>query len=108
SSVFRLPSLVPPLPALSPYTTLFRSALDVHRVGVGQALVVGPADDTILRDAGNKSGPVLSVLAGPSAACAAASAQDGEDGATFIDRKSTRLNYSHVSISYAVFCLKSE
>src|SRR5699024_11696334 len=23
-----------------------------------------------------------------------------------IDRKSTRLNYSHVSISYAVFCLK--
>src|SRR5699024_11829814 len=24
----------------------------------------------------------------------------------FLDRKSTRLNYSHVSISYAVFCLK--
>src|SRR5699024_11630088 len=24
----------------------------------------------------------------------------------FIDRKSTRLNSSHVSISYAVFCLK--
>src|SRR5699024_11629587 len=27
----------------------------------------------------------------------------GQDG---IDRKSTRLNSSHVSISYAVFCLK--
>src|SRR5699024_12483976 len=26
--------------------------------------------------------------------------------ASTIDRKSTRLNYSHVSISYAVFCLK--
>src|SRR5699024_12000554 len=26
--------------------------------------------------------------------------------ADFIDRKSTRLNSSHVSISYAVFCLK--
>src|SRR5699024_12835329 len=25
---------------------------------------------------------------------------------TFIERKSTRLNSSHVSISYAVFCLK--
>src|SRR5699024_11775140 len=25
-------------------------------------------------------------------------------GRTFRDRKSTRLNYSHVSISYAVFC----
>src|SRR5437870_7709609 len=25
---------------------------------------------------------------------------------TFLDRKSTRLNSSHVAISYAVFCLK--
>src|SRR5207245_9190591 len=29
-----------------------------------------------------------------------------EDGGPFIDRKSTRLNSSHGSISYAVFCLK--
>src|SRR5207249_6530284 len=27
---------------------------------------------------------------------------------TLIDRKSTRLNSSHVSISYAVFCLKKK
>src|SRR5207249_8806879 len=27
---------------------------------------------------------------------------------TFSDRKSTRLNSSHVSISYAVFCLKKK
>src|SRR5699024_11705557 len=27
---------------------------------------------------------------------------------TWIDRKSTRLNSSHVSISYAVFCLKKK
>src|SRR5699024_12818955 len=26
----------------------------------------------------------------------------------FLDRKSTRLNSSHVSISYAVFCLKKQ
>src|SRR3712207_7188729 len=28
--------------------------------------------------------------------------------ATFIDRKSTRLNSSHANISYAVFCLKKK
>src|SRR5699024_12526322 len=32
-------------------------------------------------------------------------ASDGEEAA---DRKSTRLNSSHVSISYAVFCLKKK
>src|SRR5437868_13384482 len=31
-----------------------------------------------------------------------------EDGTVNIDRKSTRLNSSHVSISYAVFCLKKK
>src|SRR5699024_12568300 len=29
-------------------------------------------------------------------------------GSIFLDRKSTRLNSSHVSISYAVFCLKKK
>src|SRR5690242_21594526 len=29
-------------------------------------------------------------------------------GLTFKDRKSTRLNSSHMSISYAVFCLKKK
>src|SRR5437868_11121383 len=31
-----------------------------------------------------------------------------DDTARMIDRKSTRLNSSHVSISYAVFCLKKK
>src|SRR5690625_3309268 len=31
-----------------------------------------------------------------------------ETGADAIDRKSTRLNSSHVAISYAVFCLKKK
>src|ERR1039458_10522327 len=30
----------------------------------------------------------------------------GQGAANFIDRKSTRLNSSHLGISYAVFCLK--
>src|SRR5690625_5701910 len=29
-------------------------------------------------------------------------------GQVFVDRKSTRLNSSHVAISYAVFCLKKK
>src|SRR5690606_40836146 len=29
-------------------------------------------------------------------------------GSLFLDRKSTRLNSSHVKISYAVFCLKKK
>src|SRR5699024_11578533 len=32
----------------------------------------------------------------------------GEQYAPILDRKSTRLNSSHVSISYAVFCLKKK
>src|SRR5699024_12377176 len=31
-----------------------------------------------------------------------------EQGQDVLDRKSTRLNSSHVSISYAVFCLKKK
>src|SRR5699024_12084161 len=36
--------------------------------------------------------------------------KDGQHAGDFdnIDRKSTRLNSSHVSISYAVFCLKNK
>src|SRR5437660_1866383 len=30
------------------------------------------------------------------------------DSMTMVDRKSTRLNSSHVAISYAVFCLKKK
>src|SRR5699024_11810635 len=31
-----------------------------------------------------------------------------QKGSSFLDRKSTRLNSSHVSISYAVFCLNKK
>src|SRR5207249_11530390 len=34
--------------------------------------------------------------------------EGGEAGGLLQDRKSTRLNSSHVSISYAVFCLKKK
>src|SRR5690242_21618465 len=34
--------------------------------------------------------------------------QPGYDHSYYLDRKSTRLNSSHMSISYAVFCLKKK
>src|SRR5690554_7281234 len=34
--------------------------------------------------------------------------REGEENFFFKDRKSTRLNSSHVRISYAVFCLKKK
>src|SRR5438128_9544392 len=43
-----------------------------------------------------------------SLACAGAAAAGFGDAAAFLDRKSTRLNSSHGSISYAVFCLKKK
>src|SRR5690349_23660366 len=68
----------PPRSTLFPYTTLFRSG------GKHPVLAVGVpqpgSDQDVFRIAGN--------------------------GAE--DRKSTRLNSSHVEISYAVFCLKKK
>src|SRR5690349_22442252 len=90
---------------LFPYTTLFRSdrveaeggellrhGLHVHdlrRPTVGLDLVVVDEDDEIAE-------PVVR----------------GRHGRlpdlSLLDRKSTRLNSSHVEISYAVFCLKKK
>src|SRR5207249_5213642 len=49
----------------------------------------------------NVGNPVVSVaIASP--------ANNANHGIAHVDRKSTRLNSSHVSISYAVFCLKKK
>src|SRR2546426_2321763 len=86
----------PPRSTLFPYTTLFRSAALVEReqpVDLPQVLV---------RD-GRRA-----------AATAAAAWYDTPAarldlvGVTGTDRKSTRLNSSHLVISYAVFCLKKK
>src|SRR5689334_24848023 len=92
----------PPRSTLFPYTTLFRSARITHLVEdlhllavVGRVgrrrriqLVAGGIDQHLgqLVAAGE-----LRVLSGVD-----------------VDRKSTRLNSSHSSISYAVFCLKKK
>src|SRR3989442_4298921 len=79
----------PPRSTLFPYTTLFRSAGRDATRAVWQA-----ADGKALGEHVFGHGAV----GGPFAA------RDGDQA----DRKSTRLNSSHVRISYAVFCLKKK
>src|SRR5690348_18111451 len=74
----------PPRSTLFPYTTLFRSL----------QLVGGPGRDArLLRTVS----ALISMLAPPK-----------KRARRPRDRKSTRLNSSHPSISYAVFCLKKK
>src|SRR5207248_6996685 len=96
----------PPRSTLFPYTTLFRSAL-LENPGAlrGERVrrdVPGAADlDRGRRGAG--LGPRRPALRRPDPArpTFAGVSQDR-------DRKSTRLNSSHRTISYAVFCLKKK
>src|SRR5690625_6713185 len=91
----------PPIGTLFPYTTLFRSR--VSEAGPGAA-EEGPGGRL---DAADWSRPVVGVLGGLGPAATSAFL-DVLIRATVADRKSTRLNSSHVAISYAVFCLKKK
>src|SRR5690349_22601114 len=97
----------PPRSTLFPYTTLFRSLGGerlVDRRRPREPLLDEP--DRPLGGAGEVEGE------GEAAPVGAVVGQgDGriEEGRTEVpDRKSTRLNSSHVEISYAVFCLKKK
>src|SRR5437660_8172990 len=76
----------PPRSTLFPYTTLFRS---------GPVDVVEPQPQRVLVEGERR----------PDAEEHSEHVHRGRVGA---DRKSTRLNSSHVAISYAVFCLKKK
>src|SRR5438067_7359810 len=82
----------PPRSTLFPYTTLFRSS--------GGAVGAGGADGQGSQDPRPRDGVRRAVAPRPE--------PPSEPGEEREDRKSTRLNSSHVSISYAVFCLKKK
>src|SRR3989442_8226641 len=98
----------PPRSTLFPYTTLFRSPCVVRvprHVLVGLAADLHPGRD----HDDPEQGAVVEVVLGPVPPVRAhAIRKTGGTGpsTTSTDRKSTRLNSSHVRISYAVFCLK--
>src|SRR5258705_9809627 len=78
----------PPRSTLFPYTTLSRSPL------VGESLP-GEFDESFRQP-----------LVGPEGF--AGNCRHPPTGTSGQDRKSTRLNSSHLGISYAVFCLKKK
>src|SRR5438128_5625019 len=81
----------PPISTLFPYTTLFRSRLGVRDDLGAQKLDRKPLLDVHVLCSVDLAHPALAELANDA-----------------VDRKSTRLNSSHGSISYAVFCLKKK
>src|SRR2546426_8051624 len=86
----------PPRSTLFPYTTLFRSGnprtltMTTSPAQVLQALISNPRDLTNVKSVTTPDVTYVSL---------------SEDNP---DRKSTRLNSSHLVISYAVFCLKKK
>src|SRR5690606_41590701 len=89
----------PPTSTLFPYTTLFRSVPEVG-VGVDVLHVVEVFQPVEQLD------HLLGGVAIDRDVVVGAVAHLGQAGLQ--DRKSTRLNSSHVKISYAVFCLKKK
>src|SRR5438874_7440991 len=92
----------PPRSTLFPYTTLFRSARRAIRrvvacVARAEAQAERRSGEGEEERRGCKGGPGRTALDQPDP-------PEPEAG----DRKSTRLNSSHVEISYAVFCLKKK
>src|SRR5690349_22881563 len=91
----------PPISTLFPYTTLFRSSERLGELGSSLPLGVGTPKLSPLTSSTFdllKIGLVSDKL----------DAFALRDQADWVDRKSTRLNSSHVEISYAVFCLKKK
>src|SRR5690349_24204257 len=88
----------PPISTLFPYTTLFRSPL--HRARAPDDRQAG----------GSLPAPGIGLLGAERSRRAGPVSQNerSETAPPAEDRKSTRLNSSHVEISYAVFCLKKK
>src|SRR3712207_8404605 len=97
----------PPRSTLFPYTTLFRSDLDLALEKYAPLEIInGPlmkGMDEVGRLFGANELIVAEVLQSAESMKAAVSYLEPR-----IDRKSTRLNSSHANISYAVFCLKKK
>src|SRR5207253_8564779 len=106
---FFSPILPPPLrPTLFPYTTLFRSS-------PGSTVLFSPDRDRLGRESETKFAGEPGCTgtlrcepepAAPSFRCPLPCRSLPAPVRPSQDRKSTRLNSSHVAISYAVFCLK--
>src|SRR5256885_9023775 len=89
----------PPRSTLFPYTTLFRSTRTTPTFHESPPTISPRGGRTSGRDCG-RCAPVCADRVAPRFRC--------PRGEIVGDRKSTRLNSSHLVISYAVFCLKKK
>src|SRR5690349_22973497 len=91
----------PPISTLFPYTTLFRSGVFVSGNGhLSEHPIIPDYLAYIKKSFSHVQANRLHVVI-----------DSGNGAASLVakqDRKSTRLNSSHVEISYAVFCLKKK
>src|SRR5690348_17807486 len=92
----------PPILTLFPYTTLFRSGAEGQRCLDLDAEAIGRDARAVVR-AMHREAPGDDRLE-----VGEARRHPVARGNLLKDRKSTRLNSSHPSISYAVFCLKKK
>src|SRR5256885_9476030 len=90
----------PPRSTLFPYTTLFRSR-SLARIGLASAIMTAAAYGAHRLLEANRYLDVAGSVA-------VAVVVFGASCKLLRDRKSTRLNSSHLVISYAVFCLKKK
>src|SRR5207253_10308334 len=104
-STFSLP--IPPTPrsTLFPYTTLFRSAITTD---LKAKMFSEPALKSANLNVTTKDGVVTLTGEVPDDTARLAAYKLASEEKGVADRKSTRLNSSHVAISYAVFCLKKK
>src|SRR5256885_9973341 len=95
----------PPRSTLFPYTTLFRSIV-AQRFDAGVRSGEQVAKDMVAV----RIGPDMrmAVVGAPSYLANRPLPKRPQDLTGHKDRKSTRLNSSHLVISYAVFCLKKK
>src|SRR5436853_1501468 len=96
-----------PRSTLFPYTTLFRSDAEerrgdaeTRRRGEGTRMIAGfDVEEYRIDEIDEVMTPALAIYP---------EMVDANIQTTLRDRKSTRLNSSHLGISYAVFCLKKK
>src|SRR5207248_10982179 len=102
--------LLPPPPSstLFPYTTLFRSLGQYEAVAsrIGHDKHTLPGMNTCLAQEPGRNADARRPGGGESRAVPSAGwGKESGPVECLVDRKSTRLNSSHRTISYAVFCL---
>src|SRR5689334_24571401 len=95
----------PPRSTLFPYTTLFRSLwCEGYKTSPSDSSTRGRSSVAIVVRAGGRRWGRAAFASGSGGR----RRQRRQSREVIQDRKSTRLNSSHSSISYAVFCLKKK